>query len=149
MMWLHKVVMQNSYSPNGKSFYTSAAFKRVRMVIETYFAKRQINLGMHMLCVSFMWFLNKIFTENVLSAKDNNMEKDKFSKCNTQKPRPILYYFGNGTKKLIICSKPQSSISKNVKGIIKAKTTLNKYHRHEVTLKFTSGQKIISFLVWV
>lgn len=69
MMCLHKVVMQNSYSPNGKSFYTSAAFKRVHMVIETHFAKRQINLAMHMLCVSFMWFLNKIFTENVLSTK--------------------------------------------------------------------------------
>lgn len=90
--------MQNSYSPNGKSFYTSAAFKRVHMVIETYFAKRQINLGMHMLCVSFMLFLNKSFTENVLSAKDNSMEKDTFIKYNTQKPRPILYSFGKVQK---------------------------------------------------
>lgn len=130
--------MQNSYSPNGKSFYTSAAFKRVHMVIETHFAKGQINLGMHMLCVSFMWFLNKILTENVLSAKDNNMEKNTFIKYNTQNPRPILYSFGNGTKKLIICSKPESSLSKSVKGTVKAKTTLSKYHMYEETIQFTS-----------
>lgn len=149
MMWLHKLVMQNSYSPNGKSFYTSAAFKRVHMVIETHFAKRQINLGLHMFCVSFMWFLSKIFYWKLSQCKKIIMWRKTHSSSSPHKNQDLTIFFWERHKKvnnLFIAIEFTIQESKRYcKGKYYIMQTLQTWGGH--TFHFTAEDN--SFLIWV